>query len=273
MRRAAFVGLLTAGCIARPPAVVEASGDALVWYAADLRGTRTFSSGADHVLPAASVIKLLIARTLVDAVSTGRLSLDSRIPLAARDRVRGSDKYGEAAPGLYPVADLLAAMLSMSDNTASNALLQRLGAERCNSRAAASGLAATRIRRRFYDWKAQRRGLENTTTPRESALLLVELAHRAHERGPAGEAARAVMNALLAQTDRETIPAALPRRRAIANKTGELPGVRNDVAIVGYGQGDAYVVSVMDRYGSARSSAIQKIRSVVKMLDRRLDGI
>ncbi len=271
MRRGRFVALLGAGCVARPIVVEAASRDELVWYAGDLDGARTFSNGADRVLPAASVIKLLIARTLVDAVSSGQLSLDTRVPLNLRDRVGGSERYAATPAGRYRVAELLDAMLSLSDNTASNVLLHYLGAERCNRRAAASGFTATRIRRSFYDWEARRRGLENTTTPRESALLLVELARRAQVRGRDGDVARATMSALLAQTDRETIPAALPRRSAIANKTGELPGIRNDVAIVGYGRPGAYVVSVMDRYGATRTTAIERIRALVATLDRRLE--
>ena len=272
MKRGDFVALATAASVALPAPGRGSSGDVLVWYAADLSGTRVLSKDPDRVLPAASVIKLLIARTLVDAVATSALSLHSRIPLAAHDRVGGSDRFGTSVPGSYAVADLLGAMLSVSDNTASNVLLRYVGRERCNRRAAASGLTATRIRRRFYDWDAQRRGLENTTTPRESAYLLLELARRAGDRGRGGDVALAAMNALLHQTDRETIPAAL-HRSGIANKTGELPGVRNDVAIVGYGQRHGYVISVMDRYGGARSSAVLAMRSLVGSLDRRLGPV
>jgi len=273
MRRRLFIALVGAECVTFPQGVRASLVSGPIYFAADLRGNRQYSGGADTVLPAASVIKLLIARTLVDDVAAGRLALDSRIPLNARDRVGGSDRYETSPPGAYPLEDLLSAMLSLSDNTASNALLQHLGMDRCNDRAGASGLRATRIRRRFYDWEAQRQGRENTTTPRESALLLVDLARRAQEVGRGGEVSRATMQALLAQSDRETIPAALPQRLAIANKTGELPGVRNDVAIVGYERRSPYVVSVMYRYGGTdRSSAIQEIRSLVRSLDRRLTG-
>ena len=240
-----------------------------MWYATDVSRMRVLAHDPDHVLPAASVIKLLIARTLGDAVAGGELSLHSRVPLAIGDRVGGSDRFGNSPPGSYAVAELLAAMLSLSDNTASNVLLRWLGKDRCNRRAAASGLRATRIRRRFFDWEAQRHGLENTTTARESANLLLELAACAREPGRRGVVARASMNALLEQSDRETIPAAL-HRSGVANKTGELPGIRNDVAIVGYGRQRSYVVSVMARYGAGRSSAIQAIRSLVRALDQRL---
>ncbi|MBV8367331.1 MAG: serine hydrolase [Candidatus Eremiobacteraeota bacterium] len=247
-----------------------AHGNAPVWYAARVDGATHLESGADTVLPAASVIKLLIALALVEEAHAGRFNLTSRVSLAAQDQVGGSDRFGAASPGSYPAAALLDAMLSVSDNTASNALLRAVGMSRCNQVAAAHGLRSTRIRRRFYDWAAQRRGLENETTAREAAQLLLLIAGEARQRSGAVVARRA-MSALLAQTDRETIPAALPNRTGIANKTGELPGVRNDVAIVGYGHSDAYVVAVLDRYASGnRTGAVAAIRDVVRMVDRRL---
>jgi len=246
--------------------------ETLVWYAEPLhrRGV-VLRHDADRVLPAASIIKLLIARTLIDAVGRGELALDAGVALRASDRVGGSDRYGRLRPGRYPLAELLGAMLSLSDNTAANALLHAAGMKRCNGVAAAMGLAATRIRRTFYDWEAQRRGSENTTTARESATLLVDLVRRAGDAGRAGGAARLVVRALLAQTDRESIPPALLTRTAIANKTGELPGVRNDVAVVGYGHPDAYVVAVMSRFmHTPRSVAVREIRNVIDDVDRRL---
>lgn len=242
-----------------------------VWYAARIDGTTRVESGADVVLPAASVIKLLIALTLIEQARAGRFGVATRVPLTAIDRVGGSDRFGAAAPGSYPGGALLDAMLSLSDNTASNALLAAVGMRRCNDVAASHGLRSTRVRRRFYDWAAERRGLENETTPREAAAMLLLLARDAAQDGPASGVARRAMSALLAQTDRETIPFALPNRGAIANKTGELPGVRNDVAIVGYGHAGSYVVAVFDRFGSAeRASAIEAIRGVVRMVDRQL---
>jgi beta-lactamase class A len=270
VKRSRFIAL-GAGYLA-VPSETEAEGyrETLIWYGARLnRHEPPVSHNADQVLPAASIIKLLIVRTILTEIARGRLALNASVEITPGDRVGGSDRYGSARAGRYQIAPLLKAMISFSDNTAANALLHKVGFQRCNEQATSLGLKYTRIRRSFYDWDAQRRGLENTTTPRESALMLADLAAltRASDKVRAG--AQLAMDALLTQTDRETIPTALLRRFAIANKTGELPGIRNDVAIVDYGHPEAYVVSVMSRYvGIARAVAIRDVRSVVINVDR-----
>jgi beta-lactamase class A len=270
VRRRRAVAILS-GIALAPTLAFAASPKGLIWYAARLDGTKHLESDADRVLPAASVIKLLIALTLIEDARAGRFDLATRVALTAADRVGGSDRFGAAAPGHYPAGDLIAAMLSLSDNTASNALLRAAGMVRCNAVATSHGLQSTRIQRRFYDWEAQRRGRENETTPREAAALLLLIAGEASRSRAGSPLARAAMRALLAQSDRETIPAALPKRHDVANKTGELPGIRNDVGIVGYGRADAYVIAVLDRYGNGnRAAAIQAVRDVVRTVDRRL---
>ncbi len=274
MKRAVFartLGAAAATCLAGADS--PASGRTqIAWYAAELHGARTvISQDANTVFPAASIIKLLIARTLVELVARGELDEDARIPLRAIDRVGGSDRFGDAAPGRYPLDALLGAMLSLSDNTAANALLRASEMERCNREAAALGLAATRIRRTFYDWAARSRGIDNTTTPLESARTIVDLAGCAAAPGPRRRIARVVMRALLAQEDRETIPPEILRRARVANKTGELPGIRSDVAIVDYGAPSAYVVAVMSSYaGGPRRDAIAAVRSTMRSIDGRI---
>jgi beta-lactamase class A len=266
MDRRGFLAML--GSIAVVPSVVGTN--MIAWYAERLDETKRQEHNGGEVLPAASVIKLLIALALVGEARSGRFTLATSVALAAADRVGGSDRFGAAPPGDYPAHAMLTAMLSLSDNTASNALLRTVGMARCNEVAAAHGWRSTRIRRRFYDWEAQRRGLENETTARESAQLLRRLAGEASAAGSGTAVARRAMNALLAQTDRETIPAALPGRPGVANKTGELPGIRNDVAIVGYGSPDSYVIAILDRYGGSRAAEIAAIRAIIRTVDRRL---
>ena len=272
MRRRTALALVGAAACA-PARALAASSGTLAWYAAKTNGGEHAASNENDVLPAASIIKLLIAMTLIEQARAGEFDLATGVALNGADRVGGSERFGSAAPRAYPPTAMIDAMLSLSDNTASNALLRTAGMPRCNAVALAHRLERTRIRRRFYDWEAQRRGLENVTTARESAQLLLLIAAAAGERGEGGAVARRAMRALLAQEDHETIPAALPNRRNIANKTGELPGVRNDVGIVGYAYPAAYVISVMDRYGNAsRATAIESIRGVVRMVDHKLGG-
>jgi beta-lactamase class A len=248
------------------------AGVSVTWYAQRLHvPAHRLENGGDRIVPAASIIKLLIAEAVVDEIGHGRLQLDAQIAIAPHDWVDGSPRF---APGSRaPVSGLVAAMLSFSDNTAANALLHQLGFDACNARASALGLSSTRFRRSFYDWNAQRRGLENTTTARDSGLLMERLAgfpRSADARGAA--AGEVIMRALLAQDDRETIPAALGNGSGIANKTGELPNVRHDVAIVGYGARNPYVVAILSRYTGSRSAAITAIRQVATTIDRQFAG-
>ena len=62
---------------------------------------------------------------------------------------------------------------------------------------------------------------------------------------------------MLGQTDRDGIPAALPRGIAVANKTGELDGTRNDIAIVEPFGDSPFVLAIMtaDAYDYAASYA------------------
>ncbi len=277
MKRSAFLGAGTAAAAAASLAVFDprgavdaASAVALpIWYAASLNGSRTVSRDADRVVPAASLIKLLIALALADAVAAGTIARHARLPLRASDLVAGSDRFGRALPGRYPLPELLSAMISLSDNTAANVLANAVGFAQCNRVAAALGLHATRLRRHFYDWAAQRRGLENTTTPRECAAMMVALL-RSDAQLDAGGIPQLTMRALRAQTDRTIVPAALPQRTVVGNKTGELPGEYGDAAIVGDPHANGYVVCIIDAYGSGRSAAITAMRGAVREIDRVL---
>jgi len=272
MRRRAALAML--GAVVSAPFAASAFPRTLAWYAAQVDGAGHEGSNEDEVLQAASIIKLLITLALIAQAHAGDFDPRGGVVVEAVDRVGGSDRFGQAvAHRSYPADELIEAMLSVSDNTAANALLRVAGMTRCNDIAYLHHLERTRIRRRFYDWDAQRRGLENVTTARESAQLLLLVASAAKERGAGAAVARLAMSALLAQEDRETIPAALPNRSSIANKTGELPGVRNDVGIVSYGHRGSYVISVMDHYGDdARSTAIEAMKHIVKTIDRKFGG-
>ncbi len=224
-------------------------------------------------MPAASLIKLLIAYALANDVANGVLSWDTRLMVTSRDAVDGSPAFGPRAGSGATVDALAFAMLAQSDNTASNVLLGRLGFARANEAARKLGLAQTSVERRFYDWAAQRRGRENRTSPRDVGELLAWFVRAsetastsAHDRALRDGAER-VLRALYAQEDRETIPGALPDRR-IANKTGELTGYRHDAAIVGAGRA-RYVLVAMTHYRGERAEAVARIRGLARTVDAR----
>jgi beta-lactamase class A len=147
--------------------------------------------------------------------------------------VGGSETFGAAQPGeRAPLGALLKAMIQQSDNSAANALVDRFSFATVNDVIAQAGLRSTRLRRYFmYSSKAH----ENVTTARDTGTLLFEIERGARSDNVAltsTRSCRAMIDTLLGQEDREKIPLGLPRGVPLANKTGELPGVRHDAGIV-----------------------------------------
>jgi len=187
-----------------------------------------FTQRADELFPAASVIKIPLVMTLYADAAEGRLSLEERVPVGAT--VGGTGILGD----LRDVADaslrdLAMLAIALSDNTATNRLIERLGVARVDERMAEWGCVRSKLARGMFDWDAQRRGLENVATPAETAALL--------ERLVCGELVdRATSHAVIAVLERCQDDAMLRRYLGkggrVANKTGTLAATRNDAAIL-----------------------------------------
>ena len=203
---------------------------------------------ADRVVPSASTIKVPVLVAVLRAVQAGRLGLDEPVPLPPPGaRVGGSGPL-QLLPSLtaLPVHELLLLMVCLSDNDATNVLLDRLDAV-AGPQAVGAALAlvptrATHLRRRLMDAEAAARGLQNETTAADLADLLVAL--RAGRLLDA-ERTRVALDVLGRQQFREGLPAYLPESVPVASKTGEIFGVRADVALVEPEPGRWAVVAVV----------------------------
>jgi beta-lactamase class A len=190
-------------------------------------GETLLAHDAEAAYPSASVIKVPLLMTLYADAAEGRIDLLRRVPVG--ERVDGSGVLRD----LRDVADLslrdLAALtIGLSDNTATNRLIEVVGTERVAERLAEWGCRTTALRRRMYDFEAAKRGLENVCAPREMADLLALLA--------AGEVVdRATSDAVLAVMERCQDDTMLRRYLApntkVPSKSGTLDASRNDVAV------------------------------------------
>jgi beta-lactamase class A len=106
------------------------------------------------------------------------------------------------------------------------------------------GAARIEVRRGVEDGKAFERGLNNTTTARDLAIIL-----RAIEEGRAGtpEATRDMRDVLLGEEFNEKIPAGVPANVRVAHKTGEITAHSHDAAIVYPPGTKPYVLVVLTR--------------------------
>jgi beta-lactamase class A len=198
--------------------------------------SETFALRADEAFPAASTIKLAL---LLELYRRGGLA-DPYV-LDPRDLVEGSAILGNLEPGTrLTLRDLALFTVVVSDNSATNVLIDRVGMDKVNAALDALDLRATRLRRKMMDTKAALEGRENLTTPRELARLLLEI----HRGKLLPQAPRADLMRILATPKESYLARLLPEDLAVASKTGSLQGVRNEVGIV-FVKDRPFVVAVM----------------------------
>ena len=178
----------------------------------------------------ASMIKLLIAYTFLERVEEGAYSLDDYYTLQTSDSVGGTGTlslYGAGAQITY--REILEKMISESDNTGANILIDAIGMDSINGTASKLKLHATQLNRRMMDSNAMANGIENYTSAADIASLL-RMVYNETFINPAYSAL--VLKALEAQQDAGGIANGLPREVIFAHKTGTLDSVRHDGGIV-----------------------------------------
>jgi beta-lactamase class A len=204
--------------------------------AMDVTAPPLFSYNAGAPFPTASTIKIAIMLTAFQHEARHPGALSDRVKTRRAALISGSPFMDQAADGqAFTVLQLIRPMITLSDNTASNDLIDYFGMNEINRVIAGAGLRHTHLKRKFLDYSAIVRHHDNVTTPRDMANLLFSIERGARE-GIATVApplaCRSMIEIMLGQTDREGIPAGLPMSVAVANKTGAVDGVRNDIAIV-----------------------------------------
>lgn len=193
-----------------------------------LDGEVLFERAADEPFNSASVIKVPLVMALYAEAARGAIDLGARVSVG--ERVEGSGVLRHV-PDVreLTVRDLAVLALTVSDNTATNRLIERLDTDVVNAYLDGWGCRRTRLRRKMYDYAARDRGLENEMTPREAVRLL-----RLLVRGELVDRATsdAVLAMLAADQDGTRLRRYLPEGVWVANKWGSNEGVRNDVGVI-----------------------------------------
>ncbi len=220
---------------------------------------------ADEVMPQASSIKLAVLANLYLQDEQAMAGMAHRARLSDLYTFRDSDLVPDSqimaglTRGVTRVTnrDLATFMVAVSDNSATNILIDRLGMDNVNQMLAAMGLRETRLRRKMMDLKAATEGRENTSTPREMMQFL-EALYRAKV---FNQARTDDFFKVLSTLKDSYIPRLLPDDVMIAEKPGSLEAVRADSGII-FLKNRPFVICVMTTYlkdGKAGESAIGQV--------------
>ena len=172
------------------------------------------------------------------------------IALDRKKAVGGSGVLFEMGTPTLSIRDYAVLMVTLSDNTATNILIDRLGMDQITARMQGLGLPGTRLRRHMMDTAAAKRGDENVSTPDEIARLLQVMQKGMPE-----------AIALLKKPKDNRLRKGLPEGVESADKSGELEGVRVDAGVV-FAKNRPYVLVVMTSFLKSEAEGERVIEEI-----------
>ncbi len=247
-------------------AKVESSFDGVMGVAIkDLTDGRTYFLNADEPMPTASMIKIAV---LAELFRQNRMT--ERYVVDRKDGLAGDDILTRLSPGVTSLTlrDVGVLMVAVSDNSATNVLIDRLGMANVNRLLDTLGLKVTRLNRRMLDLDAARAGRENVATPREMVALLEAI--RGGRAFPADRLAGFLE--ILGMHKEGYLNRWLPEGALIANKPGWLDGVRTDAAL-GLLPKRPYAVAVMTTFGPTDRTPEDAIAAIGKLVHDFFDRL
>ena len=224
--------------------VEQESGGEISLAARDLQTSATTEYHAERKVKTASVIKLPILIHIALSATEGTLDWNEKLTLTDTEKVGGSGILTGLTAGLrFSLRDLCHLMTALSDNTATNMIIERVGVASVNARMREFGLRETTLHRKAYspDTPESAAYGMGVTTPSDM-LQLLTLLHRSEIGTP--EISAEIREFLAAQQIRDRIPRFLPPDWHYLGKPGSIDGVRNDVGIVTAPDGRAFALAL-----------------------------
>ena len=208
----------------------------------NLNKNNGFSINGDKKVLSASMIKLLILAELMKKISENKFSLSDSIMIANFMKTGGDGVLKELNTGHhFTLKELATLMIIVSDNQATNILIDFLGMENINQLGKELGLKETFLGRKMMDAEARKKGYDNYTCADDISLLL-RLIYQ--EKLINKEASQLMLDILLRQQQGERLQRYLPSDIKIAHKCGDLDNLENDGGIIWLGD-KAYILVVL----------------------------
>ena len=224
------------------------------------------------VFPQGSAIKVPILIELYRQAEARPALLTRQHRISAATRTGGSGVLQFFSDGTSSLSDedLAVLMVTLSDNGATNLLIDAVGMDSVNHTLRTLGLTQTRLQRRMIQPEASARGQENISTPAEAATIMARLARCALPLSPAW--CERVMHILELPKD-EAVRSVIPSNIRVASKPGSLEGVATSWALVELPD-RPFVITVMTNYGGGDGDdAIRKAAKAAYAYFTRLAGV
>ncbi|WP_312470090.1 serine hydrolase [Neobacillus sp.] len=198
------------------------------------------------VFQSASLIKIPILIEALRRCEDGKMSESDPVPIGKEAIVGGSGVLQTLSPNaLLTVKDLMTLMIIVSDNTATNLLIDLLGMNVINRFMRQFGLTRTELNRKMMDFQAIEQGRDNYTSPLDIVQCLKWMTEGTVLSKDSQLIALEIMRN---QQFKDKLPAQMDHNQVlVANKTGELPKVEHDCAVIQYGAKTAFVSVLMDQ--------------------------
>jgi len=225
----------------------------------DLATGESFGVNESLAFPQGSSIKIPVLIELYRQAEQGTLDLTEAVAIDAGVRTAGSGILQHFSDGASTLSlrALAVLMIVLSDNTATNVLIDRVGMDKVNATMASLGYPRTRLQRRMIRPQDSAAGRENVSTPAEAAGIMASIA--ACELPMSREACADLRSVLeLPKTNPGNVPAGI----RVAWKGGSITGVRAGWGIVDL-PGRPFAIAVMANYTDG-DSAVAAIAAVVE---------
>jgi beta-lactamase class A len=209
-------------------AIADGLDGVMGYVVVDIASGERFERMAGEAFPLASTIKLAILYEMFKQADEGRLRIDESRPLDRRHVVGGSGVLSELDAPAMSLRDYAVLMIVLSDNSATNLLIDVVGMGNVTQRMNGLGMTTLKLRRRMIDTEAARRGDENVGSPQDVAKLLQIIDRGDGLTKGSRDAILTILRKAKSSALRDGVPSSVP----VASKPGGLEGVATDAGIV-----------------------------------------
>ncbi|MBD1849691.1 serine hydrolase [Leptolyngbya sp. ST-U4] len=234
-------------------------------FLADLDSGNYYSLNGTTTFAAASMIKVPLLIAFFQDVDAGKIRLDEMLTMQQNDIATGSGDMQYLPVGSeFTALETATNMIVISDNTATNMILRRLGGiEAVNQRFKEWGLEQTTVRNVLPDLEGT-----NTTSPKELAAVMSLLSQGELLSMKSRDRAIAIMQGTLTDT---LLPTSLGAGATIAHKTGDIGSLVGDTGLIDMPSGKRYAITAMVKRPHNDDRAQELIRQIAATVYDYLD--